>query len=270
MHPLSSAVIRKETFRQNGLLSSVIHLLIKQPKIIERDSTMVQLTSPYKSISFGDDCLLFKHMSKPDLDCLSNSARLKVLAKQQYLFMQHVPSDRLYNIVSGVGIMEKIASNGRRQIFAFVYPGDFIGLSNSDSYQYGVKSLSNLTVYEFKRQHLLALSEELPTLGENLKEIRSVVMSHTFEQVYLLGQLKAYERVCFMLKQLLNRLPGAKPEKIELPMTRTDIADYLGLTVETVSRTLSQLRGDGLISVISPNTISILNLKAVEEMGSIN
>ncbi|MEP4892326.1 MAG: helix-turn-helix domain-containing protein [Aliiglaciecola sp.] len=231
---------------------------------------MTQLSSPYKSVSFGDDCMLFKGMNKCELDRLSKSARLKVLTKQQYLFMQHAPSDRLFNIVSGVGIMEKVSNNGRRQIFAFVYPGDFIGLSNAENYQYGVKSLSNLTVYEFKRQNLFTLADELPTLGGNLKEIRSVVMSHTFEQVYLLGQLKAYERVCFMLKQLLNRLPGAKPSNIELPMTRTDIADYLGLTVETVSRTLSQLKADGLISIISPNTISILNLKAVEELANIS
>ncbi|GAB2693355.1 helix-turn-helix domain-containing protein [Aliiglaciecola sp. 3_MG-2023] len=229
---------------------------------------MVQLSSPYKSISFGDDCLLFKQMSKCELDRLSKSARLRVLTKQQYLFTQHAPSDRLYNIVSGVGIMEKVSENGRRQIFTFVYPGDLIGLSNTEKYSYGVKSLSNLTVYEFKRQNLLALAEELPTLGANLREIRSDVTTHTFEHVYLLGQLKAYERVCFMLIQLLNRLPGAKPDKIDLPMTRTDIADYLGLTVETVSRTFSQLKRDGLISITSNNTISILNLESIEDLAS--
>lgn len=231
---------------------------------------MMQLSSPYKSVSFENECPLFKNMSDYEREKLSQSSRLKVLSKQQYLFMQHSPSDRVFNIASGVGTVEKISSSGRRQILAFIFPGDFVGLSHSENYEYAVKSLSSLTAYEFKRSNLFALSEELPTLRANLKEIRSLVLALTLDQVYLLGQLKAYERVCFMLKQLLARIPGARPDRIELPMTRVDIADYLGLTVETVSRSLSQLKRDGLISTLSPNAIRILKLEAVEELADID
>ena len=127
-----------------------------------------------------------------------------------------------------------------------------------------------MTAYEFKHSSLVQLAEELPTLRTNLKDIRSLLLDLTLKQVYLLGQLKAYERVCFMLKQLLQRIPGARPDRIELPMTRVDIADYLGLTVETVSRSISQLKRDGLITSESPNTISILKLDAVEELADLD
>jgi CRP/FNR family transcriptional regulator len=230
---------------------------------------MIQLSSPYKNVSFENDCPLFRNMSEYEQQRLSQSSRLKVLSKQQYLFMQHSPSDRVFNISSGAGTVEKISSSGRRQILAFIFPGDFVGLSQSDNYEYGVKSLSGMTAYEFKRNNLFTLSEELPTLEANLKEIRSLVLALTLNQIYLLGQLKAYERVCFMLKELLQRIPGARPDRIELPMTRVDIADYLGLTVETVSRSLSQLKRDGLISTLSPNAIRILKLDAVEKLADI-
>lgn len=231
--------------------------------------TMMQLSSAYKNVSFEQECPLFKNMNEYERRKLSQSSRLKVLSKQQNLFMQHSSSDRLFNIASGVGTVERISSNGRRQILAFIFPGDFVGLSHSSHYEYGVKSLSGMTAYEFKRNTLFTLSEELPTLKNNLREIRSLVLALTLEQVYLLGQLKAYERVCFMLKQLLQRIPGARPDRIELPMTRVDIADYLGLTVETVSRSLSQLKRDGVISTLSPNAIQILKMDAVEEFADI-
>lgn len=230
----------------------------------------MQLSSTYKNVSFENDCPLFRNMDEYERNRLSQFSRLKVLSKQQYLFMQHTAADRVFNIASGVGILEKIASNGRRQILAFIFPGDFVGLAHSEHYEYGVKSLTPMTAYEFKHSSLVQLAEELPTLRTNLKDIRSLLLDLTLKQVYLLGQLKAYERVCFMLKQLLQRIPGARPDRIELPMTRVDIADYLGLTVETVSRSISQLKRDGLITSESPNTISILKLDAVEELADLD
>lgn len=227
------------------------------------------LTSPYQNVRFNNECPLFHDLNEYEQEKLSQNSRLKTLAKQQYLIMQTTPSDKLFNIVSGVGTVEKISCSGRRQIMAFIFPGDFVGLSHSDTYEYSVKSLSELTAYEFKRQDLQALSEELPHLKSNIKEIRSLVLSLTLDQVYLLGQLKAYERVCYLLKQLLNRIPGANPAHIELPMTRADIGDYLGLTVETVSRTMSQLKRDGVISILSPHSVSILKLDVIEEMADI-
>ncbi len=113
------------------------------------------------------------------------------------------------------------------------------------------------------------LVDTIPTLKENIKDIEGLVLSLTFDQVYLLGQKKADERLCFLFIHLLTRLPDATPTHIELPMNRLDIADYLGLTVETVSRSLTKLRKEGLISTPGPHAIQIHDINSVKERASI-
>jgi len=230
----------------------------------------MSLKNPYQNISFENDCFLFKNLNDNERQKLLQISRLKTLSKQQYLAMQDSPSDKLFNIASGVAAVEKVSSSGRKQIMAFLFPGDFVGLSHFDTYEYSIRSLTDLTTYEFKRNDLTSLAETLPTLKVNLNEIYSLILSLSLEQVYLLGQLKACERVCFLITQLLKRIPEANADKLDFPMTRTDIADYLGLTVETVSRSFSQLKRDGVISTISPNSISILQQETLEALAAID
>ena len=93
------------------------------------------------------------------------------------------------------------------------------------------------------------------------------LFAHTLDQVFALGQKKAHERVCFLLKQLSDR--AAKPglRSLELVMTRQDIADYLVLTIETVSRAFGKLKREGVIDIYSAHTVEILDMPAVEEMA---
>jgi CRP/FNR family transcriptional regulator len=228
------------------------------------------LNPPYQNINFEHNSFLFKNLNNDERQKLLQISRLKTQSKQQYLVMQDTPSNKLFNIVSGVAAVEKISSSGRKQIIAFLFSGDFVGLSHFDTYEYSIRSITEVTAYEFKRDNLSALAEELPTLKENLEEIYSLILSLSLEQVYLLGQLKACERVCFLITQMLKRIPEASAEQLDFPMTRTDIADYLGLTVETVSRSFSQLKRDGVISSMSPNSICILQQETLETLASID
>ncbi|MDO6475124.1 helix-turn-helix domain-containing protein [Alteromonas sp. 1_MG-2023] len=230
---------------------------------------MLQLCHPTESPVRQNDCPLFKSLSADEMLVLSQNARLRLMDRQQYLCLQHSPSDRVFNMASGCAMVERISNDGRRQILAFVFAGDFIGLSNSEHYEYGIKCLTPSTAYEFKRKKLYELSEEIPTLKQNLKSLRSMILQLTFDQVYLLGQLNAYERVGYAISHFLKRIPGATPEHIELPMTRADIGDYLGLTVETVSRTLSRLKKDGLITTPSPTSIRIMDLESLTSLVNI-
>ncbi len=230
---------------------------------------MLQLCHPSESPVKQNDCLLFKNLNQDEMVTLSQNARLRVLDRQQYLCLQHSTSDRVFNIASGVASVERISNNGRRQVLAFVFPGDFVGLSNSEHYEYGIKCLEPTTAYEFKRHKLFQLSEQLPTLKANLKKIRALVLQLTFDQVYLLGQMTAYERVGFMLMHMMERIPGATQEHIELPMTRADIADYLGLTVETVSRALSKLKKEGIISTPTATSVHIHDFDALSDLADI-
>jgi len=223
-----------------------------------------------RSNMLDNNCALFRDMNTSELHQVEELSKLKVLAKQQYLCAQMASTDQVYNIASGAAAIEHISSDGNRQILAFLFPGDFVGLSTQKMYDYGVKSLTKVTAYQFHRNQLLRLAEEIPTLEANLQNIQDRVLSRMLEQVYLLGQKNAHARICYLLIHLLERLPGATADRIELPMNRQDIADYLGLTVETVSRSITKLKNDGLIKLPCANSVTILDLDEVADLANID
>ncbi len=221
-------------------------------------------------VDFDNDCPLFHDLAQQDLNRLAEMSRLRVLRAGQNLCEQSSPSGRVFNIVSGSAVVERISSAGRRQILAFVFPGDFVGLSNSEYFEYGIRSLSGVSAYEFPRHRLVELSEASAGLKANIKNIRNMVLALTFDQIFLLGQKRAHERLCFFFLHMLERLPGARPDCIRLPMCRQDIADFLGLTTETVSRSVAKLKRDGLISSPTPQTICIRDMEGVRELADIS
>ena len=113
----------------------------------------------------------------------------------------------------------------------------------------------------------LALQDEVPQLMDNVRGIGGNILAHTLDQVFALGQKKAHERVCFLLQQLSNRLPRQQRHCIDLVMTRQDIADYLGLTIETVSRAFGRLKREGLIEIHSAHTVKILDMESVSALA---
>ncbi len=223
-----------------------------------------------RGAGFNADCPLFRKLGREDLQHLAAMARLRVLTERQNLCLQNSPSGRLFNIASGAAMVERISSAGRRQILGFVFPGDFVGLSNSSHFEYGIKCLNDVSAYEIPRQKLYALAEKSARLKENLSSIRDLIQAMTFDQIFLLGQKRAHERLCFFLLQMLDRLPGARPEHIQLPMGRQDIADYLGLTTETVSRSLAKLKREGILSLPVSQAIVIKDMAAVRELADIS
>lgn len=212
---------------------------------------------------------LFKDLSSDELNKLSSLAKVKPLNEKQYLLTQHSPALQVFNIASGIALIERIASNGGRQVLAFIFPGDFVGLTQHEYFEYGVKCVTPIQAYSFNRTEFLALSESAPQLKKNLSNIGANILGRALDQVFILGQKKAEERLCFFFLQLLERLPGATPDNIHLPMTRQDIGDYLGLTVETVSRALAKLKKEGLIAIPSPHVLTIEDLDSVTELGEV-
>ncbi len=213
--------------------------------------------------------VLFKELKADELDRLSSLTKIKILGEKQYLLSQYSPALQVFNIASGIALIERIASNGDRQVLAFIFPGDFVGLTQSEHFEYGVKCITEMQAYAFKRTEFMALAEDIPQLKKNISDIGANVLARALDQVFILGQKKAEERLCFLFLQLLERLPGATPDYIHLPMTRQDIGDYLGLTVETVSRALAKLKKEGLISIPSPHILKIEDLDGVTDLGEV-
>ncbi|MCB1663592.1 MAG: Crp/Fnr family transcriptional regulator [Pseudomonadales bacterium] len=229
------------------------------------------MTNQVRTISTNilhNDCALFHALNNDEMEKIASIARRKDMESHQYLFHQHSPANRVYNVIDGTVMVERTSSSGRRQILGFLFPGDFIGLTHSNYFEYSVKSLSKAQLCEFQREQLFALSEKLPNLKSNVEQISANVLARALDQIYILGQKKAHERLCFLFIQMLERMPGAIPQQINLPMTRQDIADYLGLTIETVSRSFAKLKQEGLIATPSPQRLQILDLEQTELLAS--
>lgn len=179
------------------------------------------------------------------------------------------PADFVYTLTTGTVRLYKLLADGRRSVTGFLFPGDFLGVSHRDIYGFSAEAITPATLCRFPRTQLEGLLEEIPTLEHRLFARASEEMSLMQEQIVLLGRKNAAERVASFLRGLAARqvkrhLP-ANP--IAVPMTRTDIADYLGLTTETVSRTITQLKNRKLISVEHGSRIRIEDEELLDELA---
>jgi len=189
----------------------------------------------------------------------------------QAIFYEGDDAEHVYNVTEGVVRVSKMLPDGRRQITGFLFPGDFLGLSHDDAYAYTAEAIGPSRLCRFKRDRLLALFDELPSLEKRLLGMAADELAAAQDQILLLGRKTARERVVSFLRLLAKqaRKRGESGNPLNLPMSRADIADYLGLTIETVSRTITKLAKDGLIILPSSNRVVLSDMDALEaiEMG---
>ena len=145
-------------------------------------------------------------------------------------------------------------ADGRRQITGFLYPGQLVGLAIQDCYEYTAEAVTTVTLCRYPIAKLDAVLDELPGLARRLLKSASDELIAAQDQMLLLGRKSGIERLTSFLLRLsqFNEQKGKDPELVYLPMYRTDIADYLGLTTETVSRLFTKLKAMGVI-VLRPN-----------------
>ena len=175
-------------------------------------------------------------------------------------------ADCFFNVTSGSVKLYKLLPDGRQQIVGFLFPGDFIGLAVRDTYAYSVEAIEPTTACRFERRKFEALLERFPEMAFRLRERASDELAIAQEQMLSLGRKSAKERVASFLIQLSQRAGrmGLPTNPITLPMTRADIADYLGLTIETVSRTMTRLKVEGVITLGAGNEVTLHSEKLAE------
>lgn len=171
-----------------------------------------------------------------------------------------------YNITAGTARLFKLMPDGRRQITGFAAPGTFLGLAAQAAYGFGAEALEPMRLCRFSRVALAGLMEDFAGLEHRLLEIACSELVLAQEHMLLLGRKTARERLAsFLLARgaMSTDCPLAprfnQHRLVALPMSRSDIADYLGLTIETVSRTLTRLKTDRLIALPGAHSIDLLD-----------
>jgi CRP/FNR family transcriptional regulator, nitrogen fixation regulation protein len=179
------------------------------------------------------------------------------------IFGENEPADYVYRVVSGSVRTYKILSDGRRQVGGFYLPGDIFGLEFADEHSFSAEAISDAKVVVVKRSALTALAGRDAVIGRDLFALTGRELRRTQERVLLLVK-SARERVASFLLEMSER--ACAGNVVELPMSRQDIADYLGLTIETVSRTLTGLESAAAIEVPTSRRIVLRNRSALNRL----
>jgi len=202
---------------------------------------------------------------------LSDLERLDALAETitfragRTIFVEGEIAASVYTVKSGTLRLYRILPDGRRQIVGFVTAGDFIGLSLSERCAYSADAIDDAVVCRFDRTAYVNFVSQTPRLLRRLHEATSHELTLAQDHMVLLGRRSAEEKVATFLLSLRERMRrlGASVVTLALPMSRTDLADHLGLTIETVSRVISKLGRERVLLVV-PNGVRILNPEELE------
>jgi CRP/FNR family transcriptional regulator, nitrogen fixation regulation protein len=167
--------------------------------------------------------------------------------KGSEIFGQAEPADYVYQVIEGAVRTHKLLSDGRRQIGAFHLPGDIFGLENGDFHRFTAEAIVETTVRLVNRQSLEREAKNDPAMVRNLLNMTTDNLQHVENHLLLLGRQSATERVAAFLLEMNGRMKATGA--MALPMTRRDIGDYLGLTIETISRVLMAYQRKGYLKV---------------------
>jgi CRP/FNR family nitrogen fixation transcriptional regulator len=178
--------------------------------------------------------------------------------KGSEIFGEKEPADYVYQVMSGAVRSYKLLSDGRRQIGAFHLAGDIFGLEIGTDHRFTTEAIVDTTVRLMKRRSLELVAESDVMVARNLLSMTTNNLRHAEDHMLLLGRKTSLERVAAFLIEMDKRSTAAGI--LALPMCRRDIADYLGLTLETVSRALSRLHALGILGFIGNNQRQIVLL----------
>jgi len=174
-----------------------------------------------------------------------------------------------YKVVSGMVRLCKLTEDGRRQITSFLMAGDVFGWTDDDTRAFSAEAVTDVRVEKISRARIEDGMRTDPAMGRSFLMLISGQLAAAHDHLLLLGRMTASERIAWFLLDLVKRLRdrGAKPGALDLAMNRKDIADYLGLTIETVSRVLNQLKRSGIITLSTPEHVGLTRTEALERMA---
>jgi CRP/FNR family transcriptional regulator len=185
------------------------------------------------------------------------------------VFAQEEMTTSFYNLLDGAMRLYKLLPDGRRQIVGFALPGDFLGMTTSPRHNFSADAIGEVVVCRFARAPFLQFIEDKPHLLRRINDLAVRELNKAQDHMVLLGRRSAEEKVAAFLIGWRDRLePLSGPSRtVPLPMSRQDIADYLGLTIETVSRTFTKLERERVLDIL-PGCVRLLDPARAEAMAA--
>jgi CRP/FNR family nitrogen fixation transcriptional regulator len=186
--------------------------------------------------------------------------------KDEEIYGEDEPAEYVYQVIQGSVRTYKLLSDGRRQIGAFHLPGDVFGLESGNNYRLAAEAIVDTTVRLVRRRSLEQAAGTDVNVARKLWTMTAGDLRHAEDHMLLLGRKSAMERVASFLLEMDRRLAVAG--MMALPMCRRDIGDYLGLTLETISRALSQLHSEGVLGFSGARQIVLRNRQRLRTMNA--
>lgn len=229
-------------------------------------------------MSFCDSCVV-RHtaicaaLDATEIEALNAIGRRRTLEAGQSLIWEGEESLLVANVIEGVLKLSTGTEDGREQIVGVVYPSDFIGRPFSSKTTHSATALTDAKVCVFARSDFDAFAQKHPELEHKLLRRTLAELDRTRKWMLLLGRKNAEEKIATFLLEMSERLAGPGctdssgivSDQFELPFSRQQVADLLGLTIETVSRQMTRLKTDGLIDLPSRRAVAILDRPALED-----
>ncbi|MDE8350003.1 MAG: helix-turn-helix domain-containing protein [Acidocella sp.] len=210
-------------------------------------------------------------LSDDDLGVLAKAAQRMTISPGKVFIEEGDPANYFYNINEGMVRVFKALPDGRRHITGFMGAGQFLGLAISGHCAFSAEAMEEVHLCRFSRATLNQVFADFPALERRLLNIAAHELTVAHEQMLLLARKSAVERVSSYLLNLVMQLDACAEGKLpssklilKLPISRADLADYLGLTIETVSRSFAQLKRNGLIEFSNAHAVTLLNPQRLE------
>jgi CRP/FNR family transcriptional regulator len=200
------------------------------------------------------------------LGALDRTGTPLLIPQNQTVFSEGEPVDRAYKIVSGVVRLCKHLPDGRRQIAQFLFPGDYLSFVTIGDHGFSAEAVVDLSLLSFPQDRIERLWRDNPNLRTRLFQMLSQRVHDIQNHLTMVGRQTAKERVAGFLLLLAER-SGSGGTSVSVPMNRQDIADYLSLTMETVSRTLSRLKAERVIATPDLHRLELRNIDALKALA---
>ena len=211
------------------------------------------------------------HCNGPELDALADMKSFRVVEPARQIASEGERTAFLGSLLEGVASVSRLLPDGRRQVVGLLFPGDFVGRPFASESPYDVTAVTRVRMCLFQRDKFEALVRSTPSLERRLLEMTLDELDAAREWMVLLGRKTAQEKLAsffVMAAGRAMRLEDRRPIDgmlLELPLTREDMADYLGLTIETVSRQIGALRRAGLVELVDARNLLIPDWEALVE-----